>query len=258
MNDRVDLPQSDVRFTAPFVQCPAWSDLSWLNHGSSTRDLTAHSQGRCADVLMMQKLLGGDNQPIVLLNQRHTAEVAVLSEIPEPAGFDEPALVYDSTDAIVCTKPGITCAIFTADCVPIFVVDTRCRIFGLAHAGWKGSLHGITTNLIRKMVVSGADPQHMTAWIGPSISGKNYEVSSEMIGWFAQTFASDREAGCEFIEERLLDLPLLNSCLLQKAGIAASKIFDSSICTFQNHITFHSYRADGERAGRIVSLMSMV
>lgn len=240
------------------MQCDAWSDLSWLNHGSSTRDLTAQSQGRCADVLMMQKLLGGENQPIVLLNQRHTAAVALLTEIAEPASIDEPACVYDSTDAIVCTKPGITCAIFTADCVPIFVVDTRCRIFGLAHAGWKGTLHGITTNLISQMIEAGADPQHMTAWIGPSVSGKNYEVSSEMIEWFSQTFASEREAGCEFAEGRLLDLPLLNSCLLEKAGIAPSRIFNSAICTFRNHTAFHSYRADGERAGRIVSLMSMV
>ena len=198
------------------------------------------------------------NQPVVLLNQRHTANVALLTEMPETAESNQPALVCDSSDAIVCTKPGVTCAIFTADCVPIFVVDIKNRIVGLAHAGWKGTLHEIAKNLVSRMIEAGAEPPHMNAWIGPCIRREHYEVSPEMIGWFDETFAEERKSGCNFSEGRLLDLPLLNICLLQNMEIPQSKIFDSGICTFANNSAFHSYRAAGESAGRIVSLITMV
>ena len=258
MKEHTALPSFQKDVTNPFVQCPAWSGFSWLKHGSSTRSLPQNRSDRLADVGTMQSLMGIENQPVVLLNQCHTANVALLTERPEVTGSSGgPAMVYEQTDAIVATTPGVTCAIFTADCVPIFVVDIKNQIIGLAHAGWKGTLYGIARTMVSRMIKVGASADYMTAWIGPSIRRAHYEVSPEMINRFNEAFADERKAGCNFTEGRLLDLPMLNRFLMERMGIASAKIFDCGICTFANSSSFHSYRAAGESAGRIVSLISL-
>ena len=42
-------------------------------------------------------------------------------------------------DALVSACRGVALGIFTADCVPIFILDTETPAIGIAHAGWRGT-----------------------------------------------------------------------------------------------------------------------
>ena len=66
--------------------------------------------------------------------------------------------------------------ILTADCVPILFYDSKKKIIGAVHAGWKGAYKKITKKVIDFYLKRGSNLNDIYAVIGPCISQKNYEV----------------------------------------------------------------------------------
>ena len=67
--------------------------------------------------------------------------------------------------------------------------------FSIIHAGWKGLLSGIIEKSISSFT---SDPSLISAWIGPSISCRNYEVDNE----FYENFTSkDKESISNFTKK---------------------------------------------------------
>jgi len=44
---------------------------------------------------------------------------------------------------------------------------------------------------------------------------------------------------------------------LAESGVPAGNVFDLGLCTRCNSREFHSYRADGERAGRMLAAIAL-
>lgn len=42
-------------------------------------------------------------------------------------------------DALVTNLKNVPLLIFTADCVPVAIVDKKNKVIGVAHAGWRGT-----------------------------------------------------------------------------------------------------------------------
>ena len=81
-----------------------------------------------------------------------------------------------NADAVWTTEPGIPVAIFTADCFG--VVMSAPGAVGVAHAGWRGVLAGVVSELRSVMVRSGHSPTR--AAIGPGIGPCCFEVGAEV------------------------------------------------------------------------------
>ena len=78
-------------------------------------------------------------------------------------------------DAMITRMNGLAIAVLTADCVPIIIYDTRNKIIGCIHAGWKGAFSGIIDNTIKKLKELNSN-NRIYASIGPCIGKKSYEV----------------------------------------------------------------------------------
>lgn len=147
-------------------------------------------------------------------------------------------------DALVTNEKGLTLAIGAADCYPLLFHDSKNKIIGAAHAGWKGTLSRIAKNTIEAMEKLGAELKEIRVAIGPGISGKNYEVSEEVI----QKFISEGfPSSCW--EGRRLDLLEANKFVLRESGIAEEKIWALGRCTTEDD--FFSYRRDKGVTGRM-------
>ncbi|GLW10949.1 laccase domain protein [Microtetraspora sp. NBRC 13810] len=109
---------------------------------------------------------------LVFLRQVHSAEVVYVTE---PFPGEPPAL-----DGAVTDRPGLGLAVLGADCAPVLVADPDNGVVGAAHAGRKGTVGGVVTELVAEMVRRGADPSRATAVIGPAACGGCYEVPAEM------------------------------------------------------------------------------
>lgn len=100
-----------------------------------------------------------------------------------------------NTDALFTTEDDIALAALTADCMPIALSTIDGSEFSIIHAGWKGLLSGIIEKSISSFT---SDPSLISAWIGPSISCRNYEVDTE----FYENFISkDKESISNFTKK---------------------------------------------------------
>jgi len=139
-------------------------------------------------------------------------------------------------DGIVSFTSGLPIAVTSADCVPVLAARADGRAVAALHAGWRGTLAGAATELVRALVARGEDPARWIAAVGPAIGPCCYEVSAELA----------REFGAE---TRMLDLPALNAEQLRAAGIGAVEILRA--CTRcsrdeRGAPLFASYRRDGK------------
>jgi len=90
-------------------------------------------------------------------------------------------------DGMVTAAAGLALGIFTADCVPLLMVDAERRVVSALHAGWRGTLAGIAAEGVHAMVALGARPASIRAALGPSIGLCCFEVDAPL----AETFARE-------------------------------------------------------------------
>lgn len=236
------------------VQSPNLKELPWLRHASTTRNFSPPGLNKLDEIRQLQARLGLAGLPAVYAQQKHTNNVGVVNR--NTLDTSDNRFVFPFTDAIVCGTPNVTISIFTADCVPIFFADKSARIIALAHAGWQGTLARIAEQTIDAMKAEGAEPEHITAWIGPAIGGCCYEVGIDLIDRFRAEFSDALSTGFEFHRDRILDLVALNQFQMEKCGIPAANISASQLCTLHRRDQFHSYRG-GSESGRIISSMTV-
>jgi len=151
-------------------------------------------------------------------------------------------------DAYITAVKNLPIAIRTADCVPVFLLDAQKGAIGLAHAGWKGTFKEITYKTVLRMQEAfGSDPQDIQAVLGPAIQSCCYEVQAE----FRQYFPEDL---VERSGKLYVDVVRNNYKQLQKAGLKREHINNTEVCTCCN-LQYFSYRREGLKAGRMISLM---
>ena len=224
-------------------------DFDWLFHGSTTRQFNPKPGAKIDELKRLAESLNLCPRAFLFAHQKHTNRAMFLDR----ELFDserKSTYIYDNTDAVGTDIPGILASVFTADCVPIFLVDTKARRFMLVHAGWKGTLSRIASHALDILIQRGANPSDVIAWLGPAIGQCCYEVSRELAGDFSKAFPSIPHA----IRDRHIDLKEINAFQLEDRGINRKNIHISDICTKCQSGTFYSYRAMGGLKGRILNV----
>lgn len=109
---------------------------------------------------------------LITCHQVHSPTCVVVEEpwTPETA---------PKADAMATRQSGIALGILTADCAPVLFADSKARVIGAAHAGWKGAKGGVIEATVARMVELGAKPNRIVACIGPCIAQRSYEVGPE-------------------------------------------------------------------------------
>lgn len=174
----------------------------------------------------------------VWLNQVHGVR-AVRAEV---AGRGE------SADASYTDRSGVVCAVLTADCLPVLLLDREGDVMAAVHAGWRGLLAGVIEAVLAKMAV-----KEVLAWLGPAIGPDHFEVGGEVRAAFlrkSELFAAafrPREEG-----KWLADLYAIARLVLADRGV--DEIFGGNFCTYADSERFFSYRRDGV-TGRMATLI---
>ena len=147
-------------------------------------------------------------------------------------------------DAIVCTARRVPILLCFADCVPVILVAPGG--FAVAHSGWRGTLARIAAKAARALAGEcGVGTGDVRAYVGPHISGADYEVSGELLGRFEAEFGDVARHS-----ERHLDLGAAVRAALEDVGVPSEGICDCGLSTASNVDRFFSYRAEGGRCGR--------
>jgi len=158
------------------------------------------------------------------------------------------------TDGLISNIKGIPLGIFTADCVPVFIVYKSYNkkldtVIGLIHAGWRGILNSIIEKSINclksnyKLIKE--EMKNIFIALGPHICGECYYFGNTIGKKFGKNYNNGKVNLANEIKDRLI-----------KIGILEQKIFICNECTFHNHDMLFSYRR-GDIKERMLSLITL-
>ena len=156
-------------------------------------------------------------------------------------------------DASVADRPGVVCAMMTADCLPVLFCDTAGSVVGAAHAGWRGLVGGVLENTVAAMRERGAGD--IMAWLGPAIGPQRFEVGGDVLDAFMACDAQSKAAFTPIAGrdgKYLADIYQLARFRLQQVGV--DQITGGDHCTVIEAGSFYSYRRD-QLTGRMASLI---
>lgn len=152
-------------------------------------------------------------------------------------------------DGMVTATAGIALGIFTADCVPILMVDAERRVAGALHAGWRGTLAGIAGEGVRAMMALGARPLAIRAALGPSIGICCFEVDAALADEFRrQVPGAGEHSRLGRPGKAYLDLRGIIRGQLEREGLASAAIANVGPCTRCANDGYFSRRGAGGAA----------
>jgi YfiH family protein len=268
------------------------SQISWLVHAFSTRPggVTTCYEGRALNLgftkedareqveenrrLFLQAVGAANGRqpwPLIANRQVHSDIIHV---VRAPAGS------ILAGDGLVTNIPGIAIAVLTADCLPVLLVDTKNRVVGAFHAGWRGTVKRIAAKGVGTMRHEfGSRPEDIYAAIGPGIQKCCYEVGGDLRSEFESQFSWAGELFHEvqqsdpvrekypllFLNARApghgdscvrlhLDLSEANRRQLIEAGVPEAQITVSGECTACDTVKFFSHRGERGRTGRMMAV----
>jgi YfiH family protein len=151
-------------------------------------------------------------------------------------------------------RPGVVCAVLTADCLPVLLCDRAGSRVAAVHAGWRGLAAGVVEAGVAAL---GRPGEALMAWLGPAIGPVHFEVGGEVreafVGRHPQAEAAfrpspgRRHGGCW-----LADIYRLARVRLAALGVQA--VYGGGLCTYADHARFYSYRRQPP-GGRMASLI---
>jgi polyphenol oxidase len=184
---------------------------------------------------------GADLGDFVFARQVHGAGVRIVTESDRGSGAYPRDDAIGATseaggvDALVTASPEVVLAILTADCVPVVLHDPVAGVLACVHAGWRGTVAGVTAAAVAAMRGLGTRPSDIVAGIGPAIGADRYQVGPDVREAVSRSFGP---AAPGFIRPDpsapgrwLLDLPSANRHALREAGVPGPQIHATDLVT---------------------------
>jgi len=193
--------------------------------------------------------IGINYRNLVCVKQPHKSKIVVVGAKQKGRGALSRKDAIAGADGLVTNKRNIPLAVFTADCLSIFLFCPKTRTIGLVHAGWRGTREKIVKKAVLMLKQKfGCKPKYIIAAFGPAIRSCCYEVGKEFKKHFDKGLIKRNN-------KLFLDLIAINKNQLISAGIKRRNISDSKICTSCQNSKFFSYRKERNKAGRMMSVV---
>ncbi len=186
---------------------------------------------RASDKALISRVTGLESKNIVMLDQVHGDRIIEMTDLPDR---DLPSA--GEADGFITNTKGLALVIRTADCVPVFIYDSRNQVVGAVHSGWKGTNLNITGRCIELMKNKyGSQGEDLKIFILPSIGPDMYEVNEDVARFFPGE-RIDRD-GKIFVD---LWANIEKSCRAE--GVPQAGIYNPRICSRTSHDDFFSHR----------------
>ncbi len=222
----------------------------WFDLGDGFGDLTVRA-------LLSQRNSGDAQRPAI---EDHRAALTAELKLPpskvatpqqvHAIHIEEavPGAIHQACDGLFTRHDDTVLTLQVADCAPIFFLDPRTGWRGLVHAGWRGTAGGIIEASVAFMEERGCGLADIAVVVGPTIEKDCYEVGAEVVEHFPEgEIWTPNDHG-----RYQLSMAAAVKSRLLAAGIDNHNISMSTVCTKCDE-RCHSYRRDGDKAGRMIA-----
>ena len=196
---------------------------------------------------------------MVCAKQTHGENITVIEKGDWGKGCEDYESGIEDTDAMVTNVPDIFLMVLVADCAAAVFYDPEKKAAGIAHAGWRSTLAGISGKTVAKMKEAfGSKPEDILCGIAPSIGPCCYEVKEDVVRSFVaaglalpeatQALQLQKNSSC--IEKRegkyYLNLWEINKKQVIDSGVKEENIEVSRLCSSCHSELFYSARKEGK------------
>ena len=189
--------------------------------------------------------LGISPAQVVGARQVHGSDILLVSEPGQ----------YEVYDGFITNQKNLFLSITVADCLPVLLYDSRQKVIGAVHAGWRGTVEQIASKCLTMMSEKlGSQPQDCHAWLGTCIDECSFEVDQDVADHFTAAFKRWDEEKNKFF----INLRDANQQQLEDAGIPKDQINRSSFSTFLHNNDYFSYRKEQGKCGRMLAVIGMI
>ena len=227
--------------TPLWLQAEGWDRFPGLVHGFSGRlqENPATLSQHVGNLTLRTVRQVHGNEIIAVDRQR-----GVLNERPE-------------ADGMITADTGLLLGIASADCVPGLIVAPQQGLVAALHAGWRGTLQGISPRAVELLTADWrVDPANLWVALGPAIGGCCYEVGVEIGEALVQRWGTSSPSAWRPLGEKgFLDLREINLTQFERAGVPREQMQLVGPCTFCDFHRFASYRREGSGARRQLSVI---
>lgn len=192
-----------------------------------------------------------DCQRLVCPGQVHGNHVAYIEEEDAGRGGLSLDTHVPETDAFISDKINLPLAVLTADCLSIFLYDPKTPAIGMVHAGWRGTKIKITALTVKRMQERfDTNAKDLKVVLGPSMRSCCFEVNEKPEDFnFCELIKKDGKLYFDIIAE--------NKKQLLDSGVREENITDSGKCTYCQNEDYFSFRKEGEKSGRLISVIML-
>ena len=224
-------------------------NLSWTRCGSPEEVI--------ANFKIFAEGAGIDYDDMAVVNHEHGANVLRIAHEHRGRGFYKDPL--PPCDGIITDDPTVTLVTSHADCGAYFFYDPVHRAIGMAHAGWKGTLLRIGTEMARRMAEEfDTDPSDIIAATGPCICRDCFEVDADLGEKFQSEFGYPGISRPDRPGKAYVDLELAAAVQFVEAGIRPESITLMNACTYENRQHFFSHRRDKGITGSMAAYIKLI
>jgi len=196
---------------------------------------------------ILEDALGFSVENLVLSHQVHSDIILRVGQSEAGAGITAPAL--PECDALITNTPGIGLVVFTADCTPVLLWDSKTGAVGAVHAGWRGTALDIAGKTVRAMVREfGCNPANLRGAIGPNIGQCCFETDADVPKALEETYGLEIQQYIRKKQDKYyVNLKAINALALRRSGVQCVDI--SEECTMCQPDRFWSHRRTGQARG---------
>lgn len=271
MNKKTDILNIE---NVSILKYPIFDGIDFINHGGSTREggvsagcfssmnLGLGTNDSTDSVRKNWSIFcnaaGIDINSTVCAEQQHGDNIKIVTADDCGKGVII-SRDYSNIDGLITDRRDVTLCVFSADCIPVLYVDTKNRVVGAAHCGWRGTFKCLAGKMVKTMCeIYGSEPQNIKAAVGAGIHKCCYEVDNKLYSDFYEKFPCAENAFKIIENKYFIDLPNINRYVLKEAGLDESNIFVSEICTCCNKDRFFSHRGSGGRRGLMINYIEII
>lgn len=260
----------------PYLRYYRLDEIPFINHGFSTRlggvskaylssmNLSFTRGDKEENVITnyhrISAAIGFAEENLVASDQTHTTNVRRVTAKDRGKGIWRPR-DYTDVDGLITNEQNLVLVTYFADCVPLYLVDTKNKAIGLSHSGWKGTLHKMGAVTLKKMKQEfQTNPADVVVCIGPSICQDCYEVSSEVALAFCENM--DEKEQKQILQPKpegkyQLNLWEANRLVFLHAGVLEQNIVMPDLCTCCNPELLYSHRASKGQRGNLAAFLTI-
>lgn len=216
---------------------PALSSSAVVRFTTTRAEGNARSAGALAGILKSRKL----RRTVATAEQHHGSRVVWVPSLRAPRKYAE-------ADGLLTDAKAQPLAIFSADCIPVFLAAPKHGVVGLLHAGWRGVHAGILTRALRRLRARRSiRPQDISIWLGPGICRDCFQVRWAVARYFP---TARFRRGTRWT----VDLPrqLIRQAI--QAGVTGRQVKRSGGCTMHGR-KYYSYRRDATEERQVSVIM---